>query len=384
MMEQTGAKSIAMVAGEASGDLHGAHVVQALRQRHADCIVFGAGGHAMQKAGAEIIVDIRELSVMGFTAVLAKAPQILRALSRLKQELLQRKPDLLILIDFPEFNLHLAGYAKKIGIPVLYYISPTIWAWRAGRIKKIKRRVDHMAVILPFEKPIYVRHQVPVTFVGHPLMDAAPRSNTSERKIQSEQNLAVALLPGSRVCEITRLLPQMLRAAQLLQDRMPDLRFEISRAPSIDQDLINSIARQHAQVHMMVVDDPVYVIFERCRLAIVASGTASLEAAISGIPTIIVYSVSALNYWLARLLAKVPHIGLANLIADERVLPELVQNEATAPKIAAAAYHLLNDPVAYEAMQSALHDIRAKLGQPGASERVAWLACRLMRCDCAV
>jgi lipid-A-disaccharide synthase len=383
-MKPAGAKSIAMVAGEASGDLHGAHVIQALRHRHADCAVFGAGGPAMQKAGADIIVDIRELSVMGFTAVLAKAPQILSALFRLKQVLLKRKPDLLILIDFPEFNLHLAGYAKKIGIPVLYYISPTIWAWRAGRIKKIKRRVDHMAVILPFEKSLYDRHQVPATFVGHPLMDTAPRPNAAERKALSAQNPTVALLPGSRVCEITRLLPQMMQAAQLLQARMPDLHFEISRAPSIDGDLIDAIVGQHALAHTTVVADPVYAIFERCRLAIVASGTASLEAAIFGIPTVIVYSVSALNYWVARCLAKVPHIGLANLIAEERVLPELVQKEATAPKIAATAHHLLHDPVAYGAMQKALQDIRAKLGQAGASEQVARLACRLMGCDCVV
>jgi len=383
-MKQTAAKSIAMVAGEASGDLHGAHVIQALRHRHAACAVFGAGGPAMRKAGAEIIVDIRELSVMGFTAVLAKAPQILTALFRLKQVLSKRKPDLLILIDFPEFNLHLAGYAKKIGIPVLYYISPTIWAWRAGRIKKIKRRVDHMAVILPFEKSMYDRHHVPATFVGHPLMDTAPPSNTPERKALSAQKQAVALLPGSRVCEITRLLPQMMQAAQLLQARMPDLHFEISRAPSIDGDLIDAIVGQYALAHTTVVADPVYAVFERCRLAIVASGTASLEAAIFGIPTVIVYSVSAFNYWLAKRLAKVPHIGLANLIAEKRVLPELVQKDATAPKIATTADRLLSDPAAYDAMQKALQDIRVKLGQAGASERVARLACRLMGCDCAV
>jgi lipid-A-disaccharide synthase len=383
-MKRTGAKSIAMVAGEASGDLHGAHVIHALRHRHADCAVFGAGGPAMRKAGAEIIVDIRELSVMGFTAVLAKAPQILSALFRLKQILMKRKPDLLILIDFPEFNLHLAGYAKKIGIPVLYYISPTIWAWRAGRIKKIKRRVDHMAVILPFEKSLYDRHQIPATFVGHPLMDTAPPSNASERKALSAQKTAVALLPGSRVCEITRLLPQMMQAAQLLQSRMPALHFEISRAPSIDGDLIDAIVGQHALAHTTVVADPVYAIFERCRLAIVASGTASLEAAIFGIPTVIVYSVSAFNYWLARRLAKVPHIGLANLIAEKRVLPELVQKDATAPKIAKTADRLLRDPIAYDAMQKALQDIRVKLGPAGASERVARLACRLMGCDCVV
>ena len=241
-----------------------------------------------------------------------------------------------------------------------------------------------MAVILPFEKSMYDRHRVPATFVGHPLMDTAPPANASQRKARSAQKPVVALLPGSRVCEITRLLPQMMQAAQLLQTRMPDLHFEISRAPSIDGDLIDAIVGRYALAHTTVVTDPVYAIFERCRLAIVASGTASLEAAIFGIPTVIVYSVSAFNYWLARLLANVPHIGLANLIAEKRVLPELVQKDAIAPKIASTADHLLRDPVAYDAMQKALHDVRVKLGPAGASERVARIACRLMGCDCAV
>ena len=170
-------KSVVMVAGEASGDLHGARLIDALRKRLPGIRISGAGGAAMKAAGAHIVVDAHELSVMGFTAVFLKAPQILRHMARLKRLLSDCRPDLLILIDFPDFNLHLAGYAKKIGVPVLYYISPTVWAWRAGRIHKIKRRVDHMAVILPFEKPIYAKHGIPATFVGHPLMDGVPKNN---------------------------------------------------------------------------------------------------------------------------------------------------------------------------------------------------------------
>jgi len=377
-------KTVVMVAGEASGDQHGAHVIHALRKRHADIQVCGAGGSAMKRAGAQIIVDARELSVMGFTAVFSKAPQILRHLSRLKRLLLHRQPDLLILIDFPDFNLHLAGYAKKIGIPVLYYISPQVWAWRSNRIAKIKRRVDHMAVILPFEKSIYDKRGVPVSFVGHPLMDAAPQEREFGQTTPPAEDSTIALLPGSRECEGIRLLPEMLAAASMLQKTKPELRFEISQAPSIDADLIGNHLQAHALTNARIVSDPVYALFKRCSLAIVASGTASLEAAIYGIPTIIVYSVSSFSYWLGNLLVNVPHIGLANLIANKRVLPELVQDKATAQHIAAAAQTLLTDQDAYQRMQSDLKAIRTLLGRPGASNRVAEIACRLMGCACAI
>jgi lipid-A-disaccharide synthase len=377
-------KSVVMVAGEASGDLHGARLIDALHKRLPDIRISGAGGGAMRDAGARIVVDAHDLSVMGFTAVLLKAPQILRHLTRLKRLLADRRPDLLILIDFPEFNLHLAGYAKKIGIPVLYYISPTVWAWRAGRIHKIKRRVDHMAVILPFEKSIYTKHGVPASFVGHPLMDGAPPENELEPGPPSGKSRAVALLPGSRECEVSRLLPEMLKAARILQQTDPELRFEISRAPSIDAAMIDRLTRLHGVANTSITDEPVYAIFKCCRMAIVASGTASLEAAIYGIPTIIVYSVSAFSYIMAKLLVRVPHIGLANLIANKRVLPELVQDQATAAQIAATAQHLLSDDKAYRRMQSELRTIRKQLGRAGASDRVAAIACGLMGCQVAV
>lgn len=383
-MRNPSPKSVVMVAGEASGDLHGARLIDALRQRLPDIRISGAGGSAMKAAGAQIVVDIRDLSVMGITAVFRKAPEILRHLARLKRLLADCRPDLLILIDFQDFNLHLAGHAKKIGIPVLFYISPKVWAWRAGRIHKIKRRVDHMAVILPFEKTIYDKHGVPVTFVGHPLMDGAPPENAPDQEGPSDNNRSVALLPGSRESEVSRLLPEMLEAARILQKADPELCLEISRAPSIDAAAIERLIRPHGVAHTRITDDPVYAIFRRCRLAIVASGTASLEAAIYGIPTIIVYSVSALTYIMAKLLVRVPHIGLANLIANKRVLPELVQDQATAPHIAATAQHLLSDREAYRRMQSELRGIRKQLGRAGASDRVAAIACGLMGCHGAV
>jgi lipid-A-disaccharide synthase len=383
-MKDSPKKSVVMVAGEASGDLHGARLIGALRERLPDIRICGAGGDAMKDAGARIVVDIRELSVMGFTAVFSKAPRILRHLGRLKRLLVESKPDLLILIDFQDFNLHLAGYAKKIGIPVLFYISPKVWAWRAGRIQKIKRRVDHMAVILPFEEVIYTRHGVPATFVGHPLMDGAPPEGEARSDLSPDISRSVALLPGSRECEVSRLLPEMLKAARILQREDPELRFEISRAPSIPIAMIDHFRKQHGVAGTRVTDEPVYAIFKRCQLAVIASGTASLEAAIYGIPTIIVYSVSNLSYLIAKLLVHVPHIGLANLIAGKRVLPELVQDQATAVQIAAVAEHLLNNPAAYHRMQTELKAIRKQLGHGGASGRVAAIACRLMECHRAV
>jgi lipid-A-disaccharide synthase len=383
-MTNSPSTSVVMVAGEASGDLHGARLIDALRERIPDIRISGAGGGAMKNAGARIVVDIRDLSVMGFTAVISKAPHILKHMGQLKRLLAESKPDLLILIDFPDFNLHLAGYAKKIGIPVLYYISPTVWAWRSGRIQKIKRRVDHMAVILPFEEAIFAQHGVPATFVGHPLMDGAPPENGGQPGLSIDSRRAVALLPGSRECEVSRLLPEMMKAARILQQDEPGLRFEISQAPSIPAAMIDRWAKLHGVTHISITDEPVYTVFKRCRLAVVASGTASLEAAIYGIPTIIVYSVSTFSYLVGKLLVHVPHIGLANLIAGKRVLPELVQDQATAPQIAATAKHLLNDGDAYGQMQAELRAIRKQLGRAGASGRVADIACRLLECHRAV
>jgi lipid-A-disaccharide synthase len=370
--------SIAVIAGEASGDLHGAHVIEALRRRNSDIVVSGAGGTAMKCAGANLVVDAKELSVMGITAVLVKAPQIIKLMMRLKRFLAQTQPDVLILIDFPDFNIHLAGYAKKLGIPVLYYVSPTIWAWRSKRIFKIKKRVDHMAVILPFEKPIYEKHHVPVTYVGHPLLDDAADHPIINRTHLNADRPTIALLPGSRMDEVRRLLPNMLKAAQILRNRIPNARFVISRAPSIEELLIRQMQDAVSLQQSKIVTDPVRKIFDRSDLAIVASGTASLEAAIYGIPTVIAYRVSSFSYWLGNKLVAVPYIGMANLIAGKRIFPELIQDEATAENMADAAYRLLSDPAAYAKILSEIKKIQHMLGRAGASDRVATIAYELL------
>ena len=372
--------TVVIVAGEASGDLHGAHIISALRRRNGDVTISGAGGTAMRRAGAQVVVDIKELSVMGITAVLAKAPRIIKLMFRLKRFMAYTQPDLLILIDFPDFNLHLAGYAKKCGIPVLYYISPTVWAWRSGRVRKIKRRVDHMAVILPFEAPIYKKHGVPVTYVGHPLLDdtdVAKYSNV-HRTSRDLDYPRIALLPGSREDEVKRLMPSMLRAAQIVQKRVPQARFVISQAPSIDTYLIQDFVDAAPLQQTDIVSDPVGAVFYKSDMAIVASGTASLEATIYGIPSVIVYEVSEFSYWLGNKLVDVPHIGLANLIAGKRIIPELVQEDATAENMAGTALGLLTDPAAYDRMLDDIGEVQKLLGRSGASDRVAAIAYRLM------
>jgi lipid-A-disaccharide synthase len=377
-------KTIVMVAGEASGDQHGAHVIRSLRKRHGDIYVCGAGGSAMRAEGARLVVDANELSVMGFTAVFSKAPQILKASGKLKKLMAGLKPDLVVLIDFPDFNIHLAANAKKAGIPVLYYISPTVWAWRPRRVYKIKQRVDHMAVILPFEESIYRTHDIPVTFVGHPLLDDVVTPGRPLKESPDFQTPTIALMPGSRRDEVRRLLPAMLEAARLLQQANDRIRILVSCAPSIDSALINDIVAAHGLVNIQTTQDKAGHVFSRCCMAIVASGTVSLEAAIYATPAIIVYEVSQLSYRLGKLMVRVPHIGMANLIAGKRVLPELIQNDVTAENIARIAGNLLADRDAYWKMKDELGHIRQLLGKPGASDRVAEIACRLMGCDCAV
>ena len=330
----------------------------------------------MQKAGVRNIVDAATLSVVGLTEVFSKGVSIWQGLSKAKQLLKSLRPDLLILIDFPDFNLHVAGKAKKLGIPVLYYISPQLWAWRAGRVKKIKRLVDHMAVILPFELDFYQEHGVPATYVGHPLLDGdTPMADTGGVVEGSDKETVIGLLPGSREKEVIRNLPVMLSAAEMIQREQKQVKFIISRAPTVKKDLMDAIIAEHgSHVDHRVAADQMGKVFKACRLVIAVSGTVTLEAAIWGIPMVIIYQLSPLSYWLGRFLIRVEHIGLVNLIAGRRVVPELIQKDASPANVARIVMELLADDERLEKMKTGLADARAILGQAGASNRVAEIA----------
>jgi lipid-A-disaccharide synthase len=372
---------IMIVAGEASGDAHGARLVRALRKKNPHFFFCGIGGQALRAEGVRVVLDAEALSVVGITEVLSKLASLRRGIRLAKMILRSLHPDLLILIDFPDFNLHLAKTAKNLGIPTLYYVSPQIWAWRSGRVRQIKRRVDHMAVILPFETRFYRRHNVPATFVGHPLLDfhTYPKHRPEKDPVDAKP-VIIGLFPGSRSEEVIRHLPPMLAAAQILSARYPDAAFIVSVAASIDESQLAAVLSTWALPDKLeLARADVNAIFERCTLIVAVSGTVTLEAAIWGVPMVIVYKVSLLSYWLGRLMIRVNHIGLVNLIFGETVVPELIQDDVSPRKIADQVSRLLADPGSRKRMRDRLMLVRNLLGGPGASQRVADIALNLLK-----
>ncbi|WP_155322117.1 lipid-A-disaccharide synthase [Desulfosarcina ovata] len=368
-------KRIMIIAGEASGDMHGAKLAQSLKQLGGDLLLFGIGGNAMRAEGVDLLVDARNLAVVGITEALGKLPTIRRALGIVRKALVRIRPQLLILIDFPDFNFRVAAMAKRIGIPILYYISPQIWAWRQGRVKTIKRLVDHMAVILPFEAPFYRKHGVPVTFVGHPLLDRIQPKSTVDSKSSMAKAPTIGLLPGSRGKEVSTLLPAMLQAAGIIRQTFPSARFMVSCADSIDADRVFGLVREQPMLaDIDIVNGPVSEMFQKIHLLVAASGTVTLEAALHGIPLVIVYKVSPLSYWLGKRLIKIKHIGIVNLIIQKGLLPELIQGDASPHKIAATVVGLLKDQRQFNQIRSELLRVQNLLGGAGASNRVARLA----------
>lgn len=368
---------VVIVAGEASGDAHGAKVAAELRIREPEIELYGMGSDHMHAAGVKLAVDCKDLAVIGITAVLGKLPQYFKALQDAKKMLRLIQPDLLILIDFPDFNMLLARYAKKLNIPVLYYISPQIWAWRRWRVKKIVRYVKHMAVILPFEEQFYQSYQMPVTYVGHPLMEREfPTSEQIRAKVLPEHS-AVGILPGSRNGEIRRLLDTMLKSAAEIHKQRPDLTFLLSKASSVDSALFDEIVRQNANVKLEIVTS-VRDLFDRADVLIAASGTVTLEAGLHGLPMCIIYKVSRLNYLVGRAMLKIKWIGLVNLVANEGIMPELIQDEAQPAKIAAEILDILRNKARYEHIETTLIKIKQTLGQGGASAKVADIAFNIM------
>jgi lipid-A-disaccharide synthase len=368
-------KCVMIIAGEVSGDLHGSRLVTAMRERNKALFFCGIGGQALKAAGVRVFVDASELSVVGITEAFFKLPNLFKGMAVAKKTLKRLLPDLLILIDFPDFNLNLAAFAKKLGVPVLYYISPQIWAWRPGRVEKIGKLVDHMAVILPFEEDFYRKHEIPVTFVGHPLLDT--NLDYATKILQKPENAisVIGLLPGSRDREIARHLPIMVDAAKILLNRMNNIRFIVSVAPDVKRKTVEEIVNKHkGSAKLEIVSEHVRKIFERSRVVIAVSGTVTLESAISGTPMVIIYKVSPVSYWLGRAMIQVKHIGLVNLITGKKIVPELIQDQASPDRIADTVFNMLSDAANLERLRLELLQVKNALGGPGASERVADIA----------
>lgn len=360
-------KKLYVIAGEASGDLHGANLVRALFKRAGGqpLQVRAWGGDRMQQAGAEVVKHYRELAFMGFTQVLLNLRTILANIRACKADILAFKPDALVLIDYPGFNLRMADFARQHGIKVYYYISPQLWAWKAGRVKIIRRAVDRMFVILPFEKEWYAKHGVEVEFVGHPLLDALAHEDfTWSDPGREDGRQLVALLPGSRVQEIERMLPAMLATVE----RFPGHRFMVAAAPAVPDEVYGRHMRD-LPVHL--VRDRTYALLKHARAALVTSGTATLETALIGTPEAVCYSGSSVNVWLAKRLIKVPYISLVNLIMGREVVRELIQRDMRPDALARELDRLLNDGPYRARMLADMAELREKLGGPGASQHVA-------------
>jgi lipid-A-disaccharide synthase len=321
------------------------------------------------------------VAVVGLTEVASRLRVIAGAYLKLRSVLKRDRPDLLVLIDYPDFNLALAKAAKRFGVPVLYYISPQIWAWRQGRVKKLLDRVDRMAVILPFEEAFYHQKGLKVEFVGHPIVDAIPQNLFKEDALK-ELGLDSAfpilgLLPGSRKEEIKNLLPAMVQAAEIIASRYPDLQCVLPLAPTISRTLVEAVA-EPCPVDMTIFEGSIYTVLKVCDAALVTSGTATLEAAMMGVPMVIAYRVSPLSYWIGKRVIKVPHIGLVNLVAGEAVVPELIQNEATPDTLAREALRVLEAGQYREKMIEKMNTLRESMGKGNPSERTARIALDMM------
>lgn len=372
-------KCVMIIAGEDSGDLHGANLIHELKKQEPSLFLCGIGGEKMRRAGLRILFHSSELSVMGITEVVAKLPTILKAMGTAKKIVKNLKPDLLILIDFADFNLRVAKVAKKVGIPVLYYIPPKVWAWRSGRVKKIKARTDQLAVILPFEADFFRQHGLNATFIGHPLLDNPNADAENHFPRDEKQGTIIGLLPGSRRTEIRKLLPILLDTAKRIRVRIPAARFQVSLAPSADRVFLETMIRNHPEsAQMELVDGPVEQIFRQADFLVAASGTVTLEAALAGVPMVIIYKVSDFSYMLGKSLANVTHVGLANLIAGKEIIPELLQWKAKPELISETVCSILLDPQKLSTMKNELLQIREKLGGPGASARTAQLALKMI------
>jgi len=368
-----------IIAGEASGDLHGANLVRALRLEDPGAVVHAWGGEGMQKEGVEIRKHYRELAFMGFAEVLMNLRTILKNFHRCKQDILDFRPDAVVLIDYPGFNLRMAAWLSRQGIPVYYYISPQIWAWKQSRVHKIKRYVNRMFVILPFEAAFYRKYFFEADFVGHPLLDAIARHRECQadpaalqREFSPDGRPVVALLPGSRLQEVRAMLPTMLEMSL----RFPAYRFVVGEAASLPPGLYDQLCQGYP---VQRVRSRTYELLSVAYAAAVTSGTASLEAALYKVPEVICYKAGYFSYQIARRIVKVRFIGLANLIMDRGILLELIQSDFNPTLLEQEMERLLHDDAYRKGILDDLEELRERLGGPGASARTAQLIVEHLR-----
>jgi lipid-A-disaccharide synthase len=371
-------KTVMIVAGEASGDMHGASLVREMLRIDPSVNFYGIGGNRMQDAGVKLLVNASETAVVGLTEVISKFGTLFRIIRQVKKSLDEMKPELVILIDYPDFNLNfVAPAAKKRNIKIFYYISPQVWAWRKSRINKIKRLVDKMAVILPFEVDTYAKKGYAVDYVGHPLLDLVKPaySKQESRKIFNldESKTTIGLLPGSRQSEVVKLLPEMLKAAEIMAQKIQSLQFILPLADTLEEKTIGDIVSGFT-INIKVISGQTYDVISCCDLAIVASGTATLETALLRVPMIIIYKLSPITYFIGKLIINAKNIGLANIIAGKTIVPELIQDDANGNRIAAEAMDILTDEEKKQEIIKELAAIRSKLGNPGAARKTALLA----------
>lgn len=365
---------ILIVTGEASGDLHGAHLVKELKELSPSLQVVGIGGASMRAAGAELVKDIPQLDVMGLIG-LSAVKAMLQRIFRIRRLIQGERWDLVVLIDNPGLNFHFARVAKACGLRVLYYIAPQVWAWRQGRMRWIQRRVDHVLAILPFEEPLYKQAGVRCTFVGNPLLDeVAPSYDRQALRRQfglKNDGPVIGLFPGSRKGELYEHMPLLLETVKRLAERHPAVQFILAQASSIQDQLLNELL-QNSPVPIRVFRNQASEVMAASDLLVVKSGTSTLQAAVVGTPMVLFYRApSWITYQLARRLIRVPWIGLANLVAGRGIVPELIHHEATPERLVQETERLLTDARAYEDMKVALSSVRQALGAPGASRRAA-------------
>ena len=367
-------KRILMVAGESSGDLHGSHLAAALWKLDPSLEIMGIGGERMRRAGVKILYGIEDLGVVGVIEVFFHLKIIAKVYWMLKRLLQNKGADLLILIDYPDFNLRLARVAKRSKIKTLYYISPQVWAWRKGRINTIKQLVDQMMVILPFEKKLYEEAGVPCSFVGHPLLDEIPdefdRNAFCGRHGLDPHQPILGILPGSRRSEISAHMPVLLESLPRIQEKVPNLQMILAGAPSlVEGDFKRWNLSEFHNLHWVYGETT--EVLKASDAVITASGTATLQAAICGAPMVIIYRVSPWTYWLGRMLVRVNFIGMVNIVAGKKVVPEFIQNEVTPVRITETICPILLESDLRDRIRKSLNAVREALGIPGASVRAA-------------